>query len=147
MELRITICLRSLVSTYCKRCWFVGSCAETCCMVGLWQWLGPTTFSLSLSHATFYQTLCLPTLCARHDYLSVCAIQDIHHNTVTSYPSWTILIITLCLHAVIVFPFYPLHQRSMPEDTLTLCAFASSGTNCPLVCWKLAVVLPFIMLL
>ena len=75
------ICLCSLVSTYCKRCQFVGSCAER--RAARWacgsRW-DPTTSSWSLSHDTCYQMLHLPTLCARRDYLSVCTIQDIRHN-------------------------------------------------------------------
>ena len=63
---------------------------------------------------------CLPSLCARRDYLSICAIQDIrHNNAILTFPELFYLQHQLCLHAVILFPLYPIHQRSVLEDTLS----------------------------
>ena len=38
-----------------------------------------TTHSWSIPHDVCYRKLCLPSLSARRDYLSVCALQDIRH--------------------------------------------------------------------
>jgi len=67
--------------------------------------------------------------------------------TMVPFLSWTILLTTLCLHVVILFPLYLPHQQSTQGDILTLCVFALSGTNFPFLCWKLTIVTHFVMLL
>ena len=48
----------------------------------------PVTFTWSVSSEDCYRRLCLPPLCVRRDYLSVCTLQDIRHTNTISFPTY-----------------------------------------------------------
>ena len=103
-----------------------------------------TTHSWSIPHDVCYRKLCLPSLSARRDYLSVCALQDIRHAGSIKFQ--TIVHTTLCLLVAIILPSYPHLHQSMLDDTLILSMFALCGTKYQSVFWELRAVLFLAML-
>ena len=106
-------------------------------------WTSKATVSMlpnwTMPHDMCYQQLHLPTLCAGHDYLSVCALQDICYNCSIPFSNYcTYNTIPMCSG----FVLYVHCLQSMLGVIVTLCMFVLSGTRFPLTSWELKIVIP-----